>query len=286
MLNFLFETLRLGIKNLRLHKLRSLLTALGIILGVAAVIIMVAIGEGGKRAALKQVEQLGARNIVVRSIKPPETNDASARAQRVLDYGVRRADLERLKTIPGIRTIVPLRDTEQKVVLKDMRINANAIATTPDIFQVINLRLEKGHYFSRLQYERSAAVCVLGSVAARQLFPYQDPLYQTIQVGTSGRADIMLTVIGVLEPTGLRRLRQRRHHAARHRPGHLFPAHARPENLRRRDHPATGRVIRAQADRADGNLAGDRPHRGRRAPSRRSRPTCSARHIQTCRMPM
>ena len=60
MLNFLVETFLLGLKNLRLHKLRSLLTALGIIFGVAAVIIMVAIGEGAKQAALEQIQQLGA----------------------------------------------------------------------------------------------------------------------------------------------------------------------------------------------------------------------------------
>src|SRR3954451_19986560 len=137
MMNFLYETVRPGLKNLRLHKLRSLLTALGIIFGVAAVIIMVAIGEGTKRAALEQVEQLGARNILVRSIKPPETNEASARAQRVLEYGLKRSDLERLRTIPGIKTIVPLRDTEQKVILGDLRASANAIATTPDVFEVI-----------------------------------------------------------------------------------------------------------------------------------------------------
>ena len=148
MLNFLYETLRLGIKNLRLHKLRSLLTALGIIFGVAAVIIMVAIGEGTKKAALEQVEQLGARNILVRSIKPPETTEASARTQRVLDYGLKRSDLERLRTIPGIKTIVPMRDTEQRVVYGDKRVNANAIATTPEIFDVINLRLARGDFFS------------------------------------------------------------------------------------------------------------------------------------------
>ena len=68
MLNFLGETFLLGLKNLRLHKLRSLLTALGIIFGVAAVIIMVAIGEGTKRSALEQIQQLGARNILVRSV--------------------------------------------------------------------------------------------------------------------------------------------------------------------------------------------------------------------------
>jgi putative ABC transport system permease protein len=204
MLNFLYETLRLGLKNLRLHKLRSLLTALGIIFGVAAVIIMVAIGEGGKKAALQQVEQLGARNILVRSIKPPETTEASARTQRVLDYGIKRADLERLKTVPGLRTLVPLRDTEQRVILGDLRVNANAIATTPQIFEVINLRLATGQYFTQLHYDQAQPVCVLGAVAARQLFPYQEPVGQTIQVGTGGRAVVMLTVIGVLEPTGLR----------------------------------------------------------------------------------
>ena len=69
MFNFLLETFLLGLKNLRLHKLRSLLTALGIIFGVAAVIIMVAIGEGTKQAALEQIQQLGANNILVRSIR-------------------------------------------------------------------------------------------------------------------------------------------------------------------------------------------------------------------------
>jgi putative ABC transport system permease protein len=204
MLNFLFETFRLGLKNLHLHKLRSLLTALGIIFGVAAVIIMVAIGEGTKKAALEQLQQLGARNILIRSIRPPESNDASSRTQRVLDYGVKRVDLERLRTIPGLTTIVPLRDTEQRVVLGDRRVNANAIGTTPEIFDVINLRLARGNFFDQIQYERGEAVCVLGAVAARQLFPYQDPLGQTIQVGTAGMSISIMTVIGVLEPTGLR----------------------------------------------------------------------------------
>jgi putative ABC transport system permease protein len=204
MLNFFHETFRLGIKNLRLHKLRSLLTALGIIFGVGAVIVMVAIGEGAKKSALEQVEQLGARNILVRSIKPPESSEATSRTQRVLDYGLKRVDLERLRTIPNLEAIVPLRDTEQRVILGDMRVNANAIATTPDIFRVINLRLARGSFFNWIQHDRGEPVCVLGAVAARQLFPYQDPLGQKIQVGTSGRAVSVMTVIGVLEPTGLR----------------------------------------------------------------------------------
>jgi putative ABC transport system permease protein len=204
MFRFLAETFLLGLKNLRLHKLRSLLTALGIILGVLAVIVMVAIGEGAKRAALEQMEQLGANNIVVRSVKPAESNDASEKTQRVLTYGLKRSDEARLRTLPNLQYIVPVRNTEQKAVRGDVRASANVIGTTPDLFSVMNLNLERGRYFNTVDFEEEQHVCVIGSLAAAQLFPYTDPLGETIQVGTSGMATIMVTVVGVLEPTGLR----------------------------------------------------------------------------------
>ena len=138
-LNFFIETLSLGIKNIYLHKLRSLLTTMGIIIGVAAVIIMVAIGEGTKQAALEQVRQLGANNVLVRSIVPPESNDASARStSRQLEYGLKRMDLRNLKSTfrfpdpadPDIvidpsgapsplAYVVPIRDTQLRVRLGD-----------------------------------------------------------------------------------------------------------------------------------------------------------------------
>lgn len=205
MLNFLLETFRLGLKNLHLHKLRSLLTALGIILGVAAVIIMVAIGEGGKQAALEQVRQLGANNILVRSVKPPESSDATGRTSRVLDYGLKRVDLARIRTVPGLSAVVPIKDVEQRIVHADLRAPAAAaIGTTPEIFDLINLRLARGALFTHIQAERSESVCVLGAKVAEQLFPFQDPLGQTVQVGSTGTPILVLTVIGVLEPTGLR----------------------------------------------------------------------------------
>src|SRR4051812_47190763 len=172
MLSFLLETFVLGVKNLRLHKLRSLLTALGIIFGVAAVIIMVAMGEGAKREALEQLQQLGARNILVKSIPPPESNDASSRNSSLSKYGLTQRDLDRIQTLPGVETIVPLRNTEQRVVRGDVRVSANAIGTSPDIFTVINLKLARGHYFDKLQNERAESVCVLGHKASEQLFPF------------------------------------------------------------------------------------------------------------------
>ena len=205
MFTFLIETFILGLKNLRLHKLRSLLTALGIIIGVFAVIIMVAIGEGTKQAALEQLNQLGATNILVRSVKPPESNDASSRSQRVLRYGLTRADFARLEGLPGLKQVVRVRDTEQKIARGSVLApNASAIGTEPALFRMINLRTERGEFFSQLQYDRGEAVCVLGATAAKQLFPFQDPIGETVQVGTRQFSSVVLTVIGVLEPTGLR----------------------------------------------------------------------------------
>jgi putative ABC transport system permease protein len=205
MFNFLIETFLLGLKNLRLHKLRSLLTALGIIIGVAAVIIMVAIGEGSKQQALEQLKQLGAENILVRSKKPPESSDSSSKQQRILDYGLERTDLVRLKELPGVKKVVALRDTEQRVIRGPLQLpQGTAIGTEPEFFDIINLRADRGHFFDKLQYDRADAVCVLGAFAAKHLFPHEEPLGQTIQLGTKAFGSVMVTIVGVLEPTGLR----------------------------------------------------------------------------------
>ncbi len=204
MLNFLAETFLLGLRNLRLHKLRSFLTALGIIFGVAAVIIMVAIGEGTKQAAMEQLQELGATNILLRSVRPGESNDTTQATSRSLEYGLKRMDLARLATIPGIETIVPLRDTEQRVVHGEYRANASAIGTVPEAFEVMKLELSRGRYFTQLDYDRKAAVCVIGSSVATQLFPYQDPLGQLIQIGSPSGAMVLAEVVGVLQPSGLR----------------------------------------------------------------------------------
>jgi putative ABC transport system permease protein len=203
-LRFLLENFRMGLKNLRLHKLRSLLTALGIIIGVAAVICMVSIGEGTKQAALEQMRQLGARNIVLRSIRPPESNDASTRTNRVLSYGLKRVDLARISQLPGLERAVPVRDSEQRVIRGGKTFTVNAIAAAPEIFSVINLRLDRGDFFTPQHQQERLPVCVLGAEAARQLFPYEDPIGGTVQVGTPSSGMVLLTVIGVLEPTGLR----------------------------------------------------------------------------------
>lgn len=86
------ETFMLGVNNLRLHKLRSLLTSLGIIFGVAAVICMLSITEGASADELRMIQLLGTRNIIVNSVKPPQTQQTAEGNTNLTEYGVTRDD--------------------------------------------------------------------------------------------------------------------------------------------------------------------------------------------------
>jgi len=202
--SFFIENVRAALRNLRRHKLRTLLTALGIIFGITAVIVMVAIGEGSKREALRQMQQLGSNNIVVRSVRPPEGSENSSNS-RVLIYGLKETDLQRLKKIPGVATFVPVRDTEKSLQRNGKRFpQSRAIATSDDFFRVVNLRVERGQLLTAQHMLDAAPVCVLGAEAARQIFANENPLGKSIECGTASMGGVMLRVIGVLEPTGLR----------------------------------------------------------------------------------
>src|SRR5258706_8988613 len=102
--------IRLGIKSLWLHRLRSLLTVLGIVFGVCSVIAMLAIGEGASHEAQEQIKNLGSQNIILRSVKPSEERKVSENNQQsyILQYGLTYTDIQRIRsTIPGVTIVVP-----------------------------------------------------------------------------------------------------------------------------------------------------------------------------------
>src|SRR5580765_4908571 len=106
------RTMRLGFRSLWLHRLRSLLTVLGIVFGVCSVIAMLAIGEGASFEAQEQIKNLGSQNIILRSVKPPEEEKVSNKGNQsyVLQYGITYTDVQRIKsTIPGVTILVPSR---------------------------------------------------------------------------------------------------------------------------------------------------------------------------------
>ena len=198
---FLLETIRLGLSNLRLRMLRSVLTAMGIIFGVAAVIIMSSLGEGSKRQALAQIERLGARNIIVRSQKPPESQSqqTSQRQGWLSRFGVTRADLEVIReNFPDAEAIVPLKELGGQVLRGSMRKTSQCFGTTPDLIHVANLTVERGRYLNESDMEQRSMVAVIGSEIAKQFFPLEDPIGQTLRIDSR-----VVTIIGVLSPVGL-----------------------------------------------------------------------------------
>ncbi|MBL9001476.1 MAG: ABC transporter permease [Phycisphaerae bacterium] len=198
---FLLETIRLGLSNLRLRMLRSVLTALGIIFGVAAVIIMSSLGEGSKRQALAQIERLGARNIIARSQKPPETQNQQGQQQRswLSRFGMTRDDLAVVvENFPHAAAIVPLKDVGGQILRNEKRRTSQAFGTTPALQRVANLRMERGRYLTQTDMDGKEMVAVIGAEIAKQFFPLEDPVGQTLRIDSR-----TFTVIGVLAPVGL-----------------------------------------------------------------------------------
>lgn len=201
-MSFLFETLRLGLTNLRLHKLRSLLTVLGIIFGVAAVITMVAIGEGNKRKVVADIERLGAKNILLRSIKPAEQKSSgtssSGGGRMMLSYGLKRLDLRRIKeTVFPIARIVPLKQVSTSIYCGPIKAQGAVIGTLPSLLELTQLRVARGRYLLSEDESSANNVVVLGAALAERLFPASDPLTGTIRVEQQE-----FKVVGVLGSVG------------------------------------------------------------------------------------
>ena len=196
-------TYRLGIRNLMLHKLRSFLTMLGTILGVGSVIAMLAIGEGSKRHAVEQIRQLGAANVIIRSVKPDlgdegDTGTTSGQQQvsRVLEYGLKHSDFDRLlSALPNLKVAVPLSLVRKNAQHGRYRVsNARILGTTPDYLSVKNLQVKRGRFITDADLRATANVAVLAAGAARRLFSYTDPLGKPLLLG-----DGAYVVIGVLD---------------------------------------------------------------------------------------
>ncbi len=189
-----WRSLKLGMKSLLLHKLRSGLTVLGIVFGVAAVISMLAVGEGSSRKAQRQFADMGADNIMVRSIKPTEETQASGGGRRsVLTYGLTYADYERmLATVPTIKKALPIREIRKQVRYLSRALDGRVVGTTNDYADFNRLTIDKGRFLSVSDNQRYENYAVLASETAKALFPYEDPLEKSIKLGTD-----YYTVIGV-----------------------------------------------------------------------------------------
>jgi putative ABC transport system permease protein len=194
MLSSFARTFRLGIKSLAVHKLRSTLATLGVVLGVASVIVMLAVAEAARYEAVRQIKELGATNIILRSVKPART---AQETEGVLNYGLTRSDLERIgETIPAVVSITPLREFRKEVRHVGHKLEARVVGAMPSYLTMNGLRLARGRFLTRLDNDQLANVCVLAAETAATLFPLEDPLGDTVRIGEQH----FYRVVGVTEP--------------------------------------------------------------------------------------
>ncbi len=197
MIGYVLRTLRLGVKSLLLHKLRTGLAMLGILIGVTAVIWLVALGEGVSFQAQKQIADLGATNIIIKSVKPAQGTEAGS--SRVISYGLTRKDyLNILELVPEVTRATPMREITTAAWYAGRQAEVRIVGITPAYQQINHLDMASGRFLERADVERAENVCVLGSAAAESLFGYEDPVGRGVQLHynmTSG----VYTVVGVTE---------------------------------------------------------------------------------------
>ncbi len=193
----LFRTVRLGISSLLLHKLRSALTMLGVLFGVASVIAMLAVGEGASEEAQEQIRKLGSRNVILRSVKPPDSGNDTSEI-RIAEYGLTREDHDRIEgSFPGVQRAVPVLQAPVEVRSSDLVCLPRVMATLPDFREVTRRELYDGRFLTQIDEETNALVCVLGYEVARFLFPFQSALGQRVKLG-----EHYFDVVGVMYPRG------------------------------------------------------------------------------------
>ncbi len=183
MLHRFFTTLRLGVYSLFLHKLRSGLAVLGILIGITAVIWLVAMGEGVSYQAQQQIKDLGANNIIVRSVKPPQQTSNPGRGGMFMEYGVLREDYRRIMSnLPFIDQAVPMREIRREVRSDSRKLEARVVGCTPEYMDVNHLTMDRGRFLTDSDNQPPQNVTVLAAETAKTLFPMVNPIRRVIQI--------------------------------------------------------------------------------------------------------
>jgi putative ABC transport system permease protein len=184
---------RVSFESLQAHKLRTMLTMLGIIIGVAAVIAMLSIGEGARRETLEQISILGVNNIIIKTRVPEEALDSEEGVQR--SQGLTLADGENIRRFADlVDNIVPQRFERYSTVTHEAQESSvRVVATTPDFIYSSSIGVETGRFITALDLRTFEQVCVLGSKAKRNLFAFEDAIGKTVRIGY-----LDFTVVGVM----------------------------------------------------------------------------------------
>lgn len=199
------RTFKSGIKSLLAHRLRSMLTTLGIVFGVCSVIAMLAIGEGASRQAQQAIWKLGSTNLIVETIEPPQEQVGGGQQNRIRSYGLTYSDAESIRnTIPDVLVIVPIRQIDHEARYFNRKASVKIIGTVPWYTEVAPVEIIRGRFLSSVDLNQEQIVCVIDGEVAENLFMFDDPLGKDITMqGSSYRVvGITSTFSGVGEESG------------------------------------------------------------------------------------
>ncbi|MGC8866280.1 MAG: ABC transporter permease [Bacteroidales bacterium] len=195
--------LRIALESLMINRTRSALTALGIIFGVAAVIAMMAVGNGARKEILDQMKLVGVNNIIIVPLsdddkqKQNEENSKGKEIKKGFSTGLTLLDAEAIREIiPGVEMVSPEVTYETMGIFEKSSKNLKLSGVTNDFFKTFNLKFEKGSYFPEKAQVEATPVCIIGAEVRSGLFPDRDPIGQFIKCG-----GVWLKVIGVLAYT-------------------------------------------------------------------------------------
>ena len=199
MTNFLimWPFIRLGLTDVWRHKMRSLLTMLGVVFGVASVIAMLAVGEGASQQAMDSIKRLGSQNILITSEKPTgeEGGNVNAPQSRLTIYGLLYDDEVRIReTVPGVELTVPARMVKRNTRFGERQLELRVVETVPAWFDVVQRPILRGRVLTQNDLNMHANVCVLTEKGVRRLLAAEELTGQRIRIGAG-----MFEVIGVVE---------------------------------------------------------------------------------------
>lgn len=185
---------KLGTLSLIEHKLRSFLTALGIIFGVSSVIAMLAIGEGASYEAREQIRSMGSTNIIIRSRKPDDSGSSTKASGRLSIYGLTYADVMRIRTLyPDVQIHIPAREISARLRYKDVRLPGKVVGTVPWFLEKSAMRMQAGRFLEEYDVLSVSNACVLTEATAHALFPLEYPIKKNIYLGNKA-----FQVVGVV----------------------------------------------------------------------------------------
>jgi putative ABC transport system permease protein len=192
-----FHDIIIAVEAIMANKLKSVLTALGIIFGVAAVISMLAIGQGAQKEILDQIKLVGVNNIIIEPIidqSSSSSTEEGKKESKKFSNGLNLLDVKAIRqVIPTVKAVSSEIQLNSFVQHNQIRRPTVLLGVSPSYFSLFNLVLEKGVLFNSIHEETGQAVCVIGSNVAALLFPAENALDQYIKVGHN-----WLRVIGIL----------------------------------------------------------------------------------------